>query len=192
MTFTEKIKQLYDDMDSSYGMPKWMNTLLDEMKFHNKALLKSNSSKHPFHPTQTFVLDALEDNMTVKFKLVHTLQHIANFHDVPMSWVMLIPHTVVDGVNNNFRVEIQSEYKIDKDIFVDDEGKSMILPYIAFLDGKDAGLIDENEEYLFELPDGFEDVVKKIKNMKPSLLLPLRKHDEADLFDDSAFAEEWA
>ena len=48
MTFTEKIKQLYDDMDSSYGMPKWMNTLLDEMKFHNKALLKVIRVSIPF------------------------------------------------------------------------------------------------------------------------------------------------
>ena len=192
MTFTEKIKQLYDDMNPLYKLPEWMNSLIEEMQFHNKALLKSNSSKHPFHPTQTFLGEALKRNMTIEYKIAHTLQHIANFHDVPLSWVMLIPHTVIDNGDKDFRVEIEAEYKINKDIFLDDEGKSMILPYIAFLDGKDAGLIDEEEEYVFQLPDGFENAVEKIKNAKPSLLMPVRKSDEDDLFDDSAFAEEWA
>jgi len=69
---------------------------------------------------------------------------IAERHNIPVTWVHLLPYS--------FQIDHGARHITFKDKqikLLDDDGCSTVLTLMAFQDGKDDGLVDEDEPFLF-------------------------------------------
>lgn len=76
------------------------------------------------------------------------VRDIAEMYDVPMTWIYLLPFTVqIDAAARSVI------FTSDQILYVNKEGYATPATLMAWHDGKQAGLIDEDDEFLFASSD---------------------------------------
>ena len=76
------------------------------------------------------------------------VRDIADMYDVPLTWIYLLPFNI--QIDNAARSIIFSNEQI---MYVNKEGYAVPRTLMAWHDGKQAGLIDEDDEFLFTSSD---------------------------------------